>query len=76
MLEVLRWSWQFAEARDTAVARRYGELMQGITNPLVHEVLVAGMNMRMIMAALRRRRHGLTNLMNVLLIWLWDASQA
>ena len=59
MLDVLRWSLQFAEARDTAVAKRYGELMQGITNPLVHEVLAAGMNMRMIMVALRRRRHGL-----------------
>jgi Protein of unknown function (DUF2764) len=59
MLGVLRWSSQFVEARDTAVVRRYGELMQEITNPLVREVLAAGMNLRMILAALRRRRHGL-----------------
>ena len=43
MLAVLRWMSQFVEARDTAVVRRYGELMQEITNPLVREVLAAGM---------------------------------
>jgi hypothetical protein len=59
MLGVLRWSGQFEEAKDAAVAKRYGELMQEITTPLVHEVLAAGMNMRMIVAALRRRRRGL-----------------
>lgn len=59
MLEVLKWSSQFAEASDVAVARRYGELMQGITNSLIREVLAAGMNVRMVMAALRRRRKGL-----------------
>lgn len=59
MLDVLNWIRQFVEARDTAVAQRYGELMQGITNPLVREVLTAGMDRRMIIAALRRRRHGL-----------------
>jgi hypothetical protein len=59
MLGVLRWSGQFVEARDTAVVRRYGELMQEITNSLVREVLAAGMNMRMIVVALRRRRQGL-----------------
>ena len=59
MLDALKWSAQFAEASDAAVARRYGELMQGITNPLVHEVLATGMNMRMVLAALRRRRNGL-----------------
>ena len=59
MLAVLRWSSQFVEARDTAVVRRYGELMQEITNPLVREVLAAGMDMRMVLSALRRRRHGL-----------------
>src|SRR5262245_2540801 len=58
MLDVLKWSSQFAEARDTAVATRYGELMQGIANPLVREVLAAGIDMRMIVAALRRRRQG------------------
>jgi uncharacterized protein DUF2764 len=59
MLDVLSWSSQFAEARDTAVVKRYGELMQEIINPLARDVLAAGMNTRMIMAALRRRRHGL-----------------
>lgn len=59
MLAVLRWMSQFVEARDTAVVRRYGELMQEITNPLVRGVLAAGMDMRMIFSALRRRRHGL-----------------
>jgi hypothetical protein len=59
MLDVLRWIGQFEEAKDAAVAKRYGELMQGITTPLAHEVLAAGMNMRMIVAALRRRRRGL-----------------
>jgi len=59
MLAVLRWSSQFVEARDTAVVRRYGELMQEITNPLVREVLAAGMDMRMVLSVLRRRRHGL-----------------
>ncbi len=58
MIGVLKWSEQFVEARDTAVVRRYGELMQEITNPLVHDVLAAGMNMRMVLAALRRRRRG------------------
>jgi Protein of unknown function (DUF2764) len=59
MLGVLRWSSQFVEARDTEVVRRYGELMQEIANPLVREVLAAGMDMRMVLAVLRRRRHGL-----------------
>jgi len=59
MLAVLRWSSQFAEARDTAIVRRYSELMQEITNPLVREVLTEGMDMRMVVSALRRRRHGL-----------------
>jgi hypothetical protein len=59
MLGVLSWSSQFAEARDAAVVRRYGELMQGITNSLVREILTTGMDIRMIITALRRRRHGL-----------------
>jgi uncharacterized protein DUF2764 len=59
MLDVLRWSGQFEEAKDAAVAKRFGELMQEIATPLAHEVLAAGMNMRMIVAALRRRRRGL-----------------
>ena len=35
MLGILRWSSQFAEGRDTEVVKRYGELMQEITNSLV-----------------------------------------
>ena len=58
MLGALKWSAQFAEAKDMAVVRRYGELMQGISNPLIREILSAGMDMRMIVAALRRRRQG------------------
>jgi len=59
MLGVFRWSEQFVEARDTAVVRRYGELMQEIANPLARDVLAAGVNVRMVVASLRRRRHGL-----------------
>jgi hypothetical protein len=59
MLDILAWSRQFEEATDAAVVKRYGELMQEVTNPLVREVLAAGMNARMIVAALRRRHHGL-----------------
>lgn len=59
MLDVLAWSRQVVEATDAAVAKRYRELMREVTNPLVREVLGAGMDVRMIMAALRRRRHGL-----------------
>ena len=59
MLDILAWSRRFAEATDTAVVKRYGELMQEVTNPLVREVFAADMDVRMIMAALRRRRHGL-----------------
>jgi Protein of unknown function (DUF2764) len=59
MLDALKWSAQFAEARDTAVVKRYDELMHGITNRLVREVIAAGMDMRMVLAALRRRRQGL-----------------
>jgi hypothetical protein len=58
MLDVLKWSSQFAEAKDSAVVRRFGELMQQIANPLVREVLAAGMDIRMVLAALRRRRQG------------------
>src|SRR5262249_28100254 len=38
MLGVLKWSAQFAEASDMAVVRRYDELMEGISNPLIREV--------------------------------------
>ena len=59
MYEILRWSRQFEEPDDAAVVKRYDELMQGVTNQLVHEVLTSGMDVRMITAALRRRRRGL-----------------
>ena len=59
MLDILAWSRQFVEADDAAVVKRYGELMQEVTNPLVREVFAADMDVRMIVAALRRRRHGL-----------------
>ena len=59
MLDILAWSRQGAEATDTAVVQRYGALMQEVTNPLVREVFAADMDVRMIVAALRRRRHGL-----------------
>lgn len=59
MLDVLAWSRQVVEATDAAVVKRYGELVQQVTNPLAREVLAAGMDVRMIVAALRRRRHGL-----------------
>ena len=59
MLDVLAWSRQVVETTDTAVVKRYGELMREVTNPLAREVLGAGMDLRMIVAAQRRRRHGL-----------------
>ena len=59
MLDILAWSRQVAEADDAAVVKRYGELMQEVTNPLIREVFAVGMDVRMIVAALRRRRHGL-----------------
>jgi hypothetical protein len=59
LLDILAWSRQFVEADDATVVKRYGELMQEVTNPLVREVFAADMDVRMIVAALRRRRHGL-----------------
>ncbi len=59
MLDILAWSHQFQEADDAAVVKRYGELMQEIATPLVREVFAAAMDVRMVVAALRRRRHGL-----------------
>jgi len=59
MYEILRWSRQFEEPDDAAVVKRYDELMQGVTNQLIHEVLTAGMDVRMITGALRRRRRGM-----------------
>jgi hypothetical protein len=59
MLAVLRWGLQFEEPSDTAVAQRYDALMHDITNPLVRDILVYGMDARMIAVALRCRRRGL-----------------
>src|SRR5579862_9918914 len=59
MLAETRWSRQFEESDDAAVVKRYGELMNRITNPLVREVLLVGMDVRMITTALRRRRRGM-----------------
>jgi hypothetical protein len=55
----LVWSRQFAEANDAAVVKRYGELMEEVTYPLVREVFAVAMDVRMVVAALRRRRLGL-----------------
>src|SRR5271166_2894027 len=59
MLDILDWSRQIVEASDAAVVKRYSDLMRGITNPLMREVVGVGIDVRMIVAALRRRRHGL-----------------
>jgi hypothetical protein len=59
LAEVLRWSQQFEESSDRAVVKGYDILMQGITTPLIRELLTVPMDMRMITVALRRRRRGL-----------------
>jgi hypothetical protein len=59
MLDILAWSRQVVETTDADVVKRYGALMRDVTNPLVCEVLGVGMDVRMVVAALRRRRHGL-----------------
>ena len=59
MLAILQWSRQFEEPNDSAVVKRYTELMRALENSLVREVLSAAMDVRMITAALRRRHHGL-----------------
>jgi Protein of unknown function (DUF2764) len=61
MLDILglAWSRQFVQADDAAVVKRYGELTQEVTNPLVREVFATAMDVRMVVAALRRRRLGL-----------------
>ena len=50
---------QFEEPSDAAVVQRYNALMQDITNPLVRDILAHGMDVRMIVVALRCRRRGL-----------------
>jgi Protein of unknown function (DUF2764) len=59
MLDILDWSRQIVEASDAAVVKRYSDLMREVTNPLVREVVGVGIDVRMIVAALRRRRRGL-----------------
>jgi hypothetical protein len=59
LLAVLRWGNQFEEPSDVAVVQRFDALMQGITNPLVRDILAYGMDVRMIAVALRCRRRGL-----------------
>ena len=58
-LAVLKWSAQFVEVNDAAVAKRYGELMQAIVSPLIREFLGVIIDVRMVLAALRRRHQGL-----------------
>jgi Protein of unknown function (DUF2764) len=58
MLDILAWSRQVVEATDAAVVKRYSDLMREVTNSLVREVVGVGIDVRMIVAALRRRRHG------------------
>jgi hypothetical protein len=57
MLDILglAWSRQLVEADDAAVVKRYGEIMQELTNPLVREVFTTAMDVRMVVTALRRR---------------------
>jgi hypothetical protein len=59
MLEILGWSRQYAEQSDAVVVKHYDELMQEVRHPLVREAIAVGMDVRMIVAALRRRRSGL-----------------
>jgi hypothetical protein len=59
MFEIMEWSRQFEEADDAAVVRRYTELMRGVSHELVREVLTRVLDVRMITAALRRRRRNL-----------------
>jgi hypothetical protein len=42
MLDILAWSRQVVEMTDAAVAKRYGDLMREISNPLVREVIDVG----------------------------------
>ena len=58
MLDILAWSRQVVEVTDAAVVKRYSDLMGVVTNSLVREVVGVGIDVRMIVAALRRRRHG------------------
>jgi hypothetical protein len=59
LLAVLRWGNQFAEASDVAVVQRYDALLHDLSTPLVRDILVHMMDVRMIAVALRSRRRGL-----------------
>jgi hypothetical protein len=59
LFDVLVWTRTFGERTDAAVVARYGELLRRIRRPLVREVAEQGMDVRMILTALRRRRRGL-----------------
>jgi Protein of unknown function (DUF2764) len=59
IMSLLEWSAQSAATADAAIVRRYEELLHTLRSPLSRTVITAGMNMRMVMAALRRRRQGL-----------------
>ncbi len=59
LTEILRWGRQFEESNEAAVVKRYIELMDGITYPLLREMLTIMGDVRMIMTTLRRRRRGL-----------------
>ncbi|MGD1074514.1 MAG: DUF2764 family protein [Thermodesulfovibrionales bacterium] len=56
--EILRWSQQFEEPRDSAVVTKWEALTKGIRTPMVREVVSAAMDAHMILTALRCRRHG------------------
>lgn len=59
LLDILRWIRQVAEVTDATFVKKFDELMQRITYPMVAEVAGFGMDLRTILTALRRRRHGL-----------------
>jgi hypothetical protein len=59
LLNILEWGRQVAESTDEATVKRYDELMNEVTHPLVRELIDFGLDIRMILAALRRRRLGM-----------------
>lgn len=59
LLDILRWIRQVAEVTDAAFVKKYDELIQGISYPMVAEVVGFGMDLRTILTALRRRRRNL-----------------
>ena len=59
VMKFLEWSPQSPATADAAIVHRFDELLHTLRSPLSRTVLKANMNVRMVMAALRRRRHGL-----------------